>query len=116
DRQAVRGRVKRRDHKQALRIRESGAGETCAHLESGHFGIRNGSAFGVGNSAGNTTETLRMRRDRNEEECEKNKQDMLLHFSLPFRGVPETKVRACPTNDHRVRQSSTKWPRTTHHS
>src|SRR5213078_1678680 len=54
---------------------------------------------------------LRMRRNRNEEECEKNKQDMLLHFCLPFRGVPETKVRACPTNDHRVRQSSTKWPR-----
>src|SRR5438132_2680697 len=30
-----------------------------------------------------------MRRDRNKEECEKNKQDMLLHFCLPFRGVPE---------------------------
>ena len=89
DRQVVCSGLKRGNDKEPFRIRKCRAGEPGAHLESSHFSIRDGSASGVCYSPGNATETLRMRRNRNEQECEKNEQDMLLHFSLPFRGVPE---------------------------
>ena len=53
-------------------------------------------------------ETLRLRQYRNQQEREDNEQDMLLHFCLPFRGVPEGESGPAPRFDLRGRQASTK--------
>ncbi len=106
--QVIRCGLQRRNDKKSFGIRHSCAREPRAHLHGSYFGIRDGSAFGVGDPAGDAAETLRLRQYRNQQEREDNEQDMLLHFCLPFRGVPEGESGPAPRFDLRGRQASTK--------